>query len=83
MPFRRRRGTHARSDAPPDEPVELDAPAVPEDRPDGPYDITEVDDARGLLDLGGSGTENGDWQHGRPTAASVVSLSAWLAGFGG
>ena len=53
MPFRRRRGTHARSAAPSDEAVELDAPVVPDDRPDGPYDITEVDDASGLLDLGG------------------------------
>ncbi len=26
---------------------------VPDDRPDGPYDISEVDDASGLLDLGG------------------------------
>lgn len=53
MPLRRRRGTHARSDAPNDEPVEVDPPAVPEDRPNGPYDLSEVDDALGLLDLGG------------------------------
>lgn len=32
------------------------------------------------LDLGGSATENGDWQHGRPTAAAVLALSAWLTG---
>jgi len=31
------------------------------------------------IDLGGSGTENLDWQHGRPTAAPVVALAAWLA----
>lgn len=30
------------------------------------------------IDLGGSGTENLDWQHGRPTAAPVVALTAWL-----
>lgn len=28
------------------------------------------------VDLGGSACEDGDWQHGRPTAASVVTLSA-------
>lgn len=28
------------------------------------------------LDLGGSGCEGGDWQHGRPTAAPVVALAA-------
>ncbi|MDB4971952.1 MAG: peptidase [Myxococcaceae bacterium] len=32
------------------------------------------------LDLGGSATEDGDWQHGRPTAAPLVALTAWLAG---
>ena len=32
------------------------------------------------IDLGGSATEGGDWQHGRPTAAPVVALSAWAAG---
>ncbi len=42
-------------------------------------------DARGPLpfthiDLGGSGCEGGDWQHGRPTAAPVVALSAWALG---
>lgn len=29
------------------------------------------------IDLGGSGCEGGDWQHGRPTAAPVVSMAAW------
>lgn len=29
------------------------------------------------LDLGGSATENGDWQFGRPTAAPVVALAQW------
>jgi leucyl aminopeptidase len=29
------------------------------------------------IDLGGSATENGDWQFGRPTAAPVVALTAW------
>ena len=33
------------------------------------------------IDLGGSGTEGGDWQHGMPTAAPVAALSAWLGGF--
>jgi leucyl aminopeptidase len=32
------------------------------------------------IDLGGSGCEDGDWQHGRPTAAPVVALSAWALG---
>jgi leucyl aminopeptidase len=32
------------------------------------------------VDLGGSGCEGGDWQHGRPTAAAVVALSLWAAG---
>lgn len=32
------------------------------------------------IDLGGSGCEGGDWQHGQPTAAPVVSLSVWAAG---
>ncbi len=32
------------------------------------------------IDLGGSGCEGGDWQHGRPTAAPVTALSAWAAG---
>lgn len=31
------------------------------------------------IDLGGSGTEGGDWQHGRPTAAPVTALSVWAA----
>ncbi|MET0339870.1 MAG: leucyl aminopeptidase family protein [Polyangiales bacterium] len=47
----------------------------------------DVDGAQPLpfthIDLGGSGTEHGDWQHGRPTAASVVSICAWLGRFGG
>ncbi|MEQ8275844.1 MAG: leucyl aminopeptidase family protein [Deltaproteobacteria bacterium] len=30
------------------------------------------------LDIGGSGVEGGDWQHGRPTAAPVVALTAAL-----
>jgi len=31
------------------------------------------------LDIGGSGVEGGDWQHGRPTAAPVLAWSeAWL-----
>ncbi len=30
------------------------------------------------LDIGGSGVEGGDWQHGRPTAAPVVALAAAL-----
>ncbi|HEY6882278.1 MAG TPA: aminopeptidase [Polyangiales bacterium] len=29
------------------------------------------------IDLGGSATENGDWQFGRPTAAPVVALTQW------
>ena len=28
------------------------------------------------IDLGGSACEEGDWQHGRPTAASLVTLTA-------
>ncbi len=32
------------------------------------------------IDLGGSGTEGGDWQHGRPTAAPVTALSLWALG---
>lgn len=32
------------------------------------------------IDLGGSGCEGGDWQHGRPTAAPVVPLSVWALG---
>lgn len=31
------------------------------------------------IDLGGSGIEGGDWQHGRPTAAPVTALSVWAA----
>lgn len=31
------------------------------------------------IDLGGSGAEGGDWQHGRPTAAPVIALSVWAA----
>ena len=34
------------------------------------------------IDLGGSATENGDWQHGRPTAAPVAALTAWLLELG-
>ena len=31
------------------------------------------------LDIGGSGVEGGDWQHGRPTAAPVLAWAeAWL-----
>ncbi len=31
------------------------------------------------LDIGGSGVENGDWQHGNPTAAPIVALAGrWL-----
>jgi leucyl aminopeptidase len=29
------------------------------------------------IDLGGSATEHGDWQFGRPTAAPVVALAQW------
>ncbi|MFT3923556.1 MAG: leucyl aminopeptidase family protein [Myxococcales bacterium] len=29
------------------------------------------------IDLGGSGCEGGDWQHGKPTASPVVPLSLW------
>jgi leucyl aminopeptidase len=29
------------------------------------------------IDLGGSATEDGDWQFGRPTAAPIVALAAW------
>jgi leucyl aminopeptidase len=32
------------------------------------------------IDLGGSACEGGDWQHGSPTAAPVVALSAWALG---
>jgi Protein of unknown function (DUF3710) len=56
MPFRRRRGgTHARSGRPDVEAAAVDVPtpAPPDDRPDGPYDITEVADVAGMLDLGG------------------------------
>lgn len=31
------------------------------------------------VDLGGSACEGGDWQHGRPTAASLVTLAARFA----
>ncbi len=31
------------------------------------------------IDIGGSGVEGGDWQHGRPTAAPVTALSVWAA----
>lgn len=31
------------------------------------------------IDLGGSGCEGGDWQHGRPTGAPVVALTARFA----
>jgi leucyl aminopeptidase len=30
------------------------------------------------LDIGGSAFESGDWQHGRPTATPVLTLSAWM-----
>ena len=30
------------------------------------------------LDIGGSGVSDGDWQHGRPTAAPVMGLSAYF-----
>jgi leucyl aminopeptidase len=33
------------------------------------------------LDIGGSGVEGGDWQHGRPTAAPILAWAeAWLRG---
>lgn len=31
------------------------------------------------IDIGGSGVEGMDWQHGRPTAAPVTALSVWAA----
>jgi len=32
------------------------------------------------IDIGGSGVEGGDWQHGRPTAAPLLAwLEAWVA----
>jgi len=34
------------------------------------------------VDIGGSYCEGMDWQHGRPTAAPVVALTAWAAGLG-
>jgi len=37
----------------PDSGPTLETPTVPEDRPHGPFDIGEVGDASGLLDLGG------------------------------
>jgi hypothetical protein len=30
------------------------------------------------LDISGSAFEGGDWQHGRPTATPVLTLSAWM-----
>ena len=34
------------------------------------------------IDIGGSGVEGGDWQHGRPTAAPVLAFAArWLLNF--
>lgn len=33
------------------------------------------------IDLGGSGCEGGDWQHGKPTAAPVVAMTAWALGW--
>jgi leucyl aminopeptidase len=32
------------------------------------------------VDIGGSATEGGDWQHGRPTGAPVVAFSTALLG---
>lgn len=32
------------------------------------------------VDIGGSGTEDGDWQHGRPTGRPVVAMLAALCG---
>jgi leucyl aminopeptidase len=29
------------------------------------------------IDLGGSGCEGGDWQHGKPSASPVTALTAW------
>ncbi|MFM2418668.1 MAG: leucyl aminopeptidase, partial [Pseudomonadota bacterium] len=34
------------------------------------------------IDLGGSATEGGDWQHGRPTAASMTAVALWVLGLG-
>jgi leucyl aminopeptidase len=43
-----------------------------------------TDSARALaythLDIGGSGVEGGDWQHGRPTAAPVLALAGTFFG---
>ena len=33
------------------------------------------------LDIGGSGVEGGDWQHGRPTAAPILGLMATICGW--
>jgi leucyl aminopeptidase len=35
------------------------------------------------IDLGGSATEGGDWQLGRPTAAPIVALAQWARGLNG
>jgi leucyl aminopeptidase len=32
------------------------------------------------IDIAGSSVEGGDWQHGRPTAAAVTAVSAWVLG---
>jgi leucyl aminopeptidase len=32
------------------------------------------------VDLGGSATEGGDWQHGRPTAAATTAVALWALG---
>jgi leucyl aminopeptidase len=32
------------------------------------------------IDLAGSSVENGDWQHGRPTASAVTAVSLWALG---
>jgi Protein of unknown function (DUF3710) len=55
MAFRRRRGGHARSGPPPTEAAatEVQTPTASEDRPQGPYDLSEVSELSGLLDLGG------------------------------
>ena len=44
---------------------------VKRDQPDQCYRFTH-------LDIGGSGVEGGDWQHGRPTGAPVLGLMAAL-----
>jgi Protein of unknown function (DUF3710) len=84
MALRRRRGgTHARAGRPDPEPAEeVESPVPAPDRPHGPYDVSEVGDVAGMLDLGGIRVRGVEGMELRVDVAQerVIAATAVLGG---